>query len=294
MAILKGISILEDVACPLLLWPAINDRGASGSGRWEPVSFWGAVLSDLVIEAHREAHRHSGWRLLLVMLIGLTIVGRSHHLKLLTDIKKLPAQNSWLEREVKDFQTLLPPRLPWSAEQATGAPDESRAGNTKFWAPATRDSRSEWLQLEYEREIAISTIVIQEAYASGRVTRICAVDHKGLETPIWSGATRHSKPSKSVGPIPAFKIEFPEIPQKYALYKSKTQRLKLYFDSPEPMGCFGIDAVGLQESSDKTFWAVKATASSSHGLANWQLYVIVKSSFMQEKWYPWEQMDSDF
>ncbi len=178
------------------------------------------------------------------------------------------------------------PALPFSALQAVGPPDD-RGKQEPSWYPARNDSTREWLILDYDRERAISEVVIHETHAMGRVSQVSVFSSKGDEQVLWAGQDPTPQPKYGEARAGTFCV----VPQKPA---EKTRYVKLSFENKDGLGCFAIDAVGVVDLAGETHWAVGATASSSYGDANRPLYRTVKSSFMQPRWYPDGHGDTDY
>ncbi len=181
--------------------------------------------------------------------------------------------------------------LPFSAHQAIGPPDEvgNNYSSHSSWFPSRNDSNAEWLILDYEQEWDVAEVSIHEAYSMGHVSQVSILPSQGDELVIWSGKDPTPQPTEGSARRGVFRVT----PTLNAGVM-KTKRVKLYFVDAQKLGCFAIDAVGICDLSGFTHWAVGATASSSYGQANGQLYRSGRISFMQEKWYPDGHMDADF
>lgn len=195
----------------------------------------------------------------------------------------------WRDRQkyqiLKDKLEL--PALPFSAEQAVGPPIDLGSDYEHCWFPSRKDSQNEWLILDYEQEFEVATILIYEAYSMGRVTKVSTFLSSGEEFEIWSGKAPKPQPNSGDERRVIFRVE-------PTYERLRTKYLKLYFDDAKPLGCFAIDAVGIQDSAGVTHWASGASASSSYGQANRPLYRTTSFSFMQPKWHPDGHMDTDF
>jgi len=145
------------------------------------------------------------------------------------------------------------PRRPWGPEQATGAPDTDRAGDIRTaWASLTPDSQDEWLLLVYGEPVVPVGVNIYETYNPGAVNKVSVFTQDGKEVEVWTG--KDPTPTgngKGVSEI-SFNVAF------------KTDRVKIYLDSPSVSGWNEIDAVALIDAAGKTHWATRATASSTY------------------------------
>jgi len=141
----------------------------------------------------------------------------------------------------------------WGPEQATGEPDTFQAGDIRTaWASLTPDDQKEWLLLEYAEAVVPAVVKIYETHNPGAVHKVTVFAPDGSEIPVWSGDDP-TPPDKPMG--------VSEIPIKTNV---KTNRVKVYIDSPSVPGWNEIDAVGLVDGTGKTHWAVTVTASSTY------------------------------
>jgi hypothetical protein len=141
----------------------------------------------------------------------------------------------------------------WGPEQATGAPDTwpNQGDLVTAWASLTADGAQEWLMLEYARPVVPKEVHIYETFNPGAVYRLTAFDLTGKEIEVWKGKDPTAPGSgKGISKI-ACKAKF------------KTNRIKIYIDSPAVQGWNEIDAVGLVDPKGKTQWATAAHASST-------------------------------
>ena len=141
----------------------------------------------------------------------------------------------------------------WGPEQATGEPDTMMAGDiVTAWASASQDGQEEWLMLEYGEFVAPTAVLVHETYNPGALYRVTAFRPDGEEVELWKGAD--PTPSTS-------DMGVSEIPVRTNF---KTNRIKIYLDSPNVPGWNEIDAVGLRDKAKKTHWAVAADASTTY------------------------------
>jgi hypothetical protein len=142
----------------------------------------------------------------------------------------------------------------WSPTQATGAPDTTTPGDiVTAWASSTPDGQAEWLLLEYPKSVIPKAIRVHETYNPGAVDKVTVFTDDGREVLAWQG----------VDPTPVGSgIGVSEIPLKAGF---KTDRVKLYLDSPRVTGWNEIDAVELVDENGHGIWATAAKASSWYG-----------------------------
>lgn len=180
--------------------------------------------------------------------------------------------------------------LPWSPGQAIGPPSPPETRGQGFWCASDKLTKSEWLQLDYYGNVRFNAVVIHQVRQPAQISRITVIDRSGHETEVWS-RTQQDPPKLLDEYSPPY-IE----PRTIALNRPFLGKaVKLYFESALPLGQFGIDAAGVQLGDGEPIWASQATASSSHGNANWHAFIEHGSSFMQFDWYPWGGGgDSDF
>ena len=141
----------------------------------------------------------------------------------------------------------------WGPEQATGAPDTwpNQGDIATAWASKTPDGQQEWLLLEYDRPVVPKEVHIYETFNPGAVYRVTGFRLDGEEVELWKGQDP-TAPGSGRG--------ISKMPLKG---KFKTNRLKVYIDSPAVQGWNEVDAVGLVDTDGKTQWATAAEASST-------------------------------
>lgn len=152
----------------------------------------------------------------------------------------------------RDITTVQRPKRGYGPEQATGEPDTNMAGDIPTaWASATPDGAREWLTLEYDEFIRPAAVLVHETYNPGALTRITAFKSDGAEVEIWNGEDPTATDMLSgVSEVPV-KVDF------------KTNRIRIYLDSPRVSGWNEIDAVGLRDRDRKVHWATAAEASTT-------------------------------
>ena len=74
-----------------------------------------------------------------------------------------------LTEQLYDIQN---PATSWGVRQVTGPPNTSGFGDIQTaWASATQDDQEEWLQLEYEKSVVPTAILVHETYNPGPCSR---------------------------------------------------------------------------------------------------------------------------
>jgi hypothetical protein len=153
----------------------------------------------------------------------------------------------------RDLASVQRPKRQWGPEQATGEPDTMMAGDiVTAWASASQDNQEEWLMLEYGDLVTPTAVLVYETYNPGALYRVTAFKPDGEEVELWKG--NDPTPTDSG-------IGVSEIPVKVNF---KTNRVKLYIDSPSVPGWNEIDAVGVRDKNKTMHWAVAAEASSTY------------------------------
>jgi len=153
----------------------------------------------------------------------------------------------------RDLSSVQRPKRDWGPEQATGEPDTNMAGDiVTAWASQSPDGQAEWLTLQYEDFVQPTAVLVYETYNPGALVRVTAFKPDGEEVELWKGVDPTAADAgMGVSEIPV-KIDF------------KTNRVKLYIDSPNFPGWNEIDAVGLRDKGKKMHWAIAADASSTY------------------------------
>jgi hypothetical protein len=153
----------------------------------------------------------------------------------------------------RDLASVQRAKRNWGPEQATGEPDTDAAGDiVTAWASASQDGQEEWLMTEYENFVTPTAVLVHETYNPGALFRVTVFKPDGEEVEVWKGAD--PTPTESG-------LGVSEIPVKVNF---KTNRVKIYLDSPSVPGWNEIDAVGLRDKAKTTQWAVAAEASSTY------------------------------
>lgn len=142
-------------------------------------------------------------------------------------------------------------RRPWSAEQATGAPDTKEAGDSPTaWAPLSPNSGTQWLELEYEKPVDIAELRVRQTFNPGAICKITGINASGQEIKIWEG----TEPPGRAPVETSFK----------ACCRVQTDKIKIYLDTKRVAGWNEIDAVELIGRDGTRQWAIDAKASTSY------------------------------
>ena len=143
--------------------------------------------------------------------------------------------------------------LAWANDQAAGAPDTIRQGDERTaWASASQDDQPEWLELQYPQPIRAIEIHIYESYNPGGVEKVTLFDEAGREIVSWEG----KDPAR-----PGTAVAVAKLPLSANV---RTQRAKIYINSPAVAGWNEIDAVGLVDAEGNIHWAKRVHASSTY------------------------------
>lgn len=142
-------------------------------------------------------------------------------------------------------------KLPWSPEQATGAPDTSEAEDAPTaWTPLEPDAGKEWLRVRFERAVAIAEVRIRESLHPGTVRRVSASGEDGVSFLLWEG-------DDPTAQAPSY-------------FEVKTERVitaravLIELDTARRRGWEAIDAVELVGRDGSRQWAAEAAASSTY------------------------------
>jgi hypothetical protein len=146
------------------------------------------------------------------------------------------------------------PETGWGVSQVIGPPNTSGFSDIRTaWASATQDNQKEWLELEYEKSVVPTAILVHETHNPGAVTKVTHVPRWGKERVLWEGAD--PTPAAAAGGVS-------RLPVSGGI---RTGRIKVYIDSPAVAGWNEIDAVGIEYGEGKVMWATSARASSAYG-----------------------------
>jgi hypothetical protein len=140
---------------------------------------------------------------------------------------------------------------PWSARQATGAPDTPIDGDLgTAWASRREEMGEVWLDLDYEQAVRADVVRIRETLAPGALSRVLAKTPDGAWDVVWEGR-------EFAGDAPRWS----EVSLDARRYATSTVRLVL--DTDRVPGWNEVDAVELVGDGLRQ-WAKDARASSSY------------------------------
>jgi len=140
---------------------------------------------------------------------------------------------------------------PWTALQATGAPDTPIDGDHgTAWASKGPDMGPVTLELTYDRAVRVDAVRIHETLAPGAVAKVEAFGPDRTWVTLWEGTS-------TVRPSPSF-FEPPVAATSFA-----TDRLRLTLDTNRVAGWNEIDAVELLGPGGAQ-WAARASCSSTY------------------------------
>lgn len=76
----------------------------------------------------------------------------------------------------------------WSVQQATGEPNTSQCGdNSTAWAPESRGSGPEWLELTFDTPVYVTKLRVYETYNSGSIYKVEFIDVYEEKHTVWQG-----------------------------------------------------------------------------------------------------------
>lgn len=186
----------------------------------------------------------------------LGLWSRANRLYLLKDMnpRAFPLTVAVLLSAMVSTSNLFAQSRKWGPEQATGAPDTITAGDfPTAWASRQQDVGQEWLEVEFQRPVAIAEVRIWETFNPGAINKVVAlpVSATGEGVVIWEGeAERASAPHEMV-------VQ-PRAPVA-------SNRIKIHVDTTRVRGWNEIDAVELVGRDGSRQWAKRASASSFYG-----------------------------
>ncbi len=140
---------------------------------------------------------------------------------------------------------------PWSAKQATGAPDTPVTGDIgSAWASARGDMGEVTLDLTYDRAVRVDAVRIHETHRPGAVAKIQAKKPDGTWDTLWEGrSTALDSPNWFAPTVAA---------TAYA-----TTVIRIVVDTDRVEDWNEIDAVELEGDGIRQ-WASSAVSSSSY------------------------------
>lgn len=126
---------------------------------------------------------------------------------------------------------------PYSAFQATGAPNVSVAGNSpQAWCPAVQNKGTDWLEATFASPTRAREVRVRQNDAAGAIVKVEAIEPDGTSHVWWEGRDPH-QPGR-VREIVWFGVRVP--PTTYAV-----ARVKLTLNLASGPGYKQIDAVQL-------------------------------------------------
>jgi hypothetical protein len=179
--------------------------------------------------------------LLLMTIVALALAWRRDHNLLAAQVYKI--RN---------------PSTSWGINQVKGKPNTNGFGDiATAWASSTPDDSQEWLELEYDKSVVPTAILIHETFNPGAVVKVTHVPYWGREKVLWEGID----PTAVGSPGGVSRLPIAA--------GIKTGHIKVYIDSPAVPGWNEIDAVGLEYGNKEVIWATEVKASSYYG-DQWQ------------------------
>src|SRR6185369_9138613 len=101
--------------------------------------------------------------LLLTAILAMALAWHRDHKRLATQIRKSQTATG-----------------AYSPSEATGPPNTSGFGDLgTAWASLTADGSKEWLELEYDRSVVPTAILVHENNAPGAITKVTHVSYWG-------------------------------------------------------------------------------------------------------------------
>ena len=153
----------------------------------------------------------------------------------------------------RDLTSVQRPKRDWGPEQATGEPDTNMAGDiVTAWASASQDGQEEWLMLEYDEFVGADRRAGLRDLQPRRPLPRHGVQARRRGGRGVEGRGPHADRRRHGRIGDPGRTDF------------KTNRVKLYIDSPSVPGWNEIDAVGLRDKAKKMHWAVAADASTTY------------------------------
>ena len=155
------------------------------------------------------------------------------------------------------WRDVLQSRRSWGPEQVIGEPDTPELGDKQTaWASRSQDNQEEWLIAEFAAPVSAVAVKVYETYHPGAISKITAFALDGKETEIWAGQA-------ALNPAAGIVVNHKEFPRAL-----KTNRVKIYLDSPSVEGWNEIDAIGLLDKDGRTQWASAVACSSTFAEQN--------------------------
>lgn len=159
----------------------------------------------------------------------------------------------WATRVI-EFSTQITPGM-YSAQQALGKPNVLPAGgeNPNAWVP-DKPRRKEFLKLGFANPMSIRQIAVGESYNPGALSKVYVYDVNNREYEVAT-LNPQASPQKSR----MLNIFFEPTPYKVAA-------VKLEFDGAAVPDYFGIDAVGITDSSYPVIADIPQSAMVTSGI----------------------------
>ncbi len=140
----------------------------------------------------------------------------------------------------------------YAPEQATGEPDTAYATDSSTaWTPQEMDAGLEWLQVSFEKSVAIAEVRVRESYNPGAISKVSALLPDNSEVVLWEGRS-------PVSEAPCDLVVRPEV-------SVEVKTIKICLDTARVPGWNEIDAIALIGTDGSKQWAASAKASSSYG-----------------------------
>lgn len=164
----------------------------------------------------------------------------------------------------------------WSTEKVLGEPDTypNYGDYTTTWAPSSKNSGTEFIEVGFPQATRASGIRIYETYNPGAITEILARDENGKLNSLWNGVPE-SKGTEAVILEYDFNVTY------------KIASIRIIMDTSAVAGWNEIDAIGIIPAPEdleyttkkviitpveegKELWAVEvADFSSQYGSESW-------------------------
>jgi hypothetical protein len=176
--------------------------------------------------------------------------------------------------------TAMQKGLPWSPEQATGAPDTPVAGDyPTAWAPLSRNGGKEWLDVTFAKPAEVSEVRVIESSTTQAITGVHAYMNSVLipltlrkegPAPATGEAAAPPAPNLSVVPAPGGEEQSAASRPRIVTAAAEkatlpaVQKVRIELDSAGLATWPEIDAVELVSTDGTRQWAARAEASSTY------------------------------
>jgi hypothetical protein len=93
------------------------------------------------------------------------------------------------------------PKAPYSASQATGAPNVERySDNPLSWTPRSGDSKdAEWLEVKFARAVHATSLRVRQNAGPGAVAKIELIDKEDRPHTVWEGVDKTLYANNTIG-----------------------------------------------------------------------------------------------